>query len=151
MAQVQQTGSTTTTNTAPQLPPPTPYAEAVWERTANTRTWESFSYEMGPSGRLLIHTNRYVEMATSMNVSSNGLWVPASDQFSLTQNGAAATGGMHQLSILGDINTLGAVSLTLPEGDRKLISNILGLSYFDTASGQSVMIAVITNAGGGPL
>src|SRR5207244_118390 len=49
---------------------------------------------------------------------------------------------------LGNINTSAAIDLTLPEGDKHLSSTPICLSYFDTASGKSVLIAELTNSTG---
>ena len=52
-------------------------------------------------------------------------------------DGAQAANSGHQVAFLGNINAQGSVHVTTPEG-KHLRSNLLGLSYFDTASGNSV-------------
>ena len=81
-------------------------------------------------------------MESGLNFLSNGQYVAASDQITPTATGAAATNAQVKVTFLGNINSAGAVDLESPEG-KHLVSNILGLSYSDSSSGQSVMLAEI--------
>src|SRR5207249_2683163 len=51
----------------------------------------------------------------------------------------------HQVSFLSNLNSPGAVDLTLPDGQH-LVSQVYGLSYYDYSSGQSVLIAEVKDS-----
>jgi hypothetical protein len=53
--------------------------------------------------------------------------------------------GPHKVIFASDLATAGAIDMQTPDGKR-LRSHIIGLSYFDKASGQSVLIAEVTNS-----
>lgn len=80
-----------------------------------------------------------------MNYESSGQWVESKAEIELTSGGAAATNGQHKVFFAANVNVPGAVEMTTPDGKR-LRSHILGLSYFDTASGKSVLIAAMKDS-----
>ena len=129
-------------------PASTPYE--VVSRGPDQNTWQRTVYEMGPDGQAIPHLHSYQEIGTGLNYSSNGVWTPSSDQITVTATAAAATNGQHQVVFLGNLNSEGAVRLTTPDG-KQLSSTILGLGYYDTASGDSVVFAETTNAAGAVL
>ncbi len=112
--------------------------QRIWSKT----TWESNSL----TGELTAKTNSFIEMATASSHLVNGQWVNSSDRVEITRTGAEAKGSQHKVEFLGNINSPGAIRITLPEGDKHLVSTPIGLSYFDTATGKSVMIAELKNS-----
>ena len=58
--------------------------------------------------------------------------------------GAIARQGQHQVIFANDLATAGAIDMQTPDGKR-LTSHVLGLSYFDAATGTNVLIAEVTN------
>jgi hypothetical protein len=77
----------------------------------------------------------------------HGQWVNSSDQISLTATGAEATNAQFQVVFLGNANSANAVSVTLPEGST-LTCGVLGLSYWDTATDNSIFFAEIKDSYG---
>ncbi|MDB6016693.1 MAG: hypothetical protein JWR19_1182 [Pedosphaera sp.] len=77
----------------------------------------------------------------------NGQWVEASTEIQITPTGAIAAHGQHQVTFAANINTAGAIDLTTPEG-KHLRGHILGLSYFDAATGTNVLIAELKDSVG---
>ena len=71
----------------------------------------------------------------------------SSGQIQITATGAQATNALHQVAFTGNLNLPGAIDLTLSDG-RHLTSSILGLSYLDTASGNSVWIGEVKDSFG---
>ncbi|MGA2891106.1 MAG: hypothetical protein ABSE51_24075, partial [Terracidiphilus sp.] len=55
--------------------------------------------------------------------------------------------GQYQVIFANDINSAGAIDIQTPDGKR-LRSNILGLAYYDTSTGNSVMIAQVQSSQG---
>src|SRR5881397_1490620 len=96
------------------------------------------------------NASSYTELATGLNVWNplSGKYEPSTQQFQIVANGSAiATNGQHQLILAPDINSGGSVDLLMPDGQR-LLSNPMGLSFFDTSSGKNVLIAEVTNCVG---
>ncbi len=98
-------------------------------------------------GQTVTETNSFTELATGLNFfnSTTGQWEESQEVFEITPKGdATATKGQHQVILAGDINSGGSVDLLTPDGVR-LLSNPMGLSFRDTASGKNVLIAEVTN------
>lgn len=140
-----QTG--TSTGQASSVPQDTPYA--IVENQANSRTWERTWYEQLPSGEAVPHIQRYEEIATGLNYQdpNTGQWAESSDIIEQIPGGAVARHGQHTVTFAADLSTFGAIKMETPDG-QELQSQPLGLSYYDTASGESVMIAEVTNCVG---
>ena len=127
------------------LPAPTPYA--VVSSDAHSRVWERTVYERGPSGQAIPSKNRYVELATGLNYQKDGRWVESKEEIELFPGGAIARQGQHQVIFANNLATVGAIDMQTPDG-RRMRSHVLGLSYFDTTSGQSVLIAQVKDSQG---
>ncbi len=120
----------------------------VTERGANHRVWSTVTWTTNRAGVAMAHTNAaYTELATGMHHLVNGQWIESSDAVEITATGGQVTNCQYGVSFLGNINSTGAVDVALPEGNH-LTSSILGLSYFDTSTGDSVMIGQVTNSDG---
>jgi hypothetical protein len=123
----------------------TPYA--VVEQGANHRVWQRATYEILPSGQKVPHIHQYTELATGLNYQKNGQWVESKEEIESFPGGAIARQGQHQVIFANNLATIGAIDMQTPDGQR-LRSHVLGLSYFDTASGQSVLIAEVKDSQG---
>jgi len=118
----------------------------VVESGAHDRVWQTFT--IGEAGQT--NVSSFTEAATGLN-----FWNPASgrydgseERFQIAKDGSAiATNGQHQVILAADINSGGSVDLLMPDGQR-LLSNPMGLSFFDSSSGKNVLIAEITNCVG---
>ncbi len=121
---------------------------SISERGANHRVWAQVTYETNKAGKVIGRTNSaYTELETSMHYFDNGEWKESSTVIEIAQDGAVASKTPHKVSFDGNVNVAGAVELLTPDG-KNLKSHILGLSYFDTASGKSVLIAELQDADG---
>src|SRR6266567_2533356 len=121
---------------------------SVTKRDGNQKVWDKVTWDTNETGVATVRTNSYTELATASAYLVNGQWTDSSDQIQITPTGAQAITSQHRVSFLGNINAPAAVDLTLPEGDKHLVSNIIGLSYLDTATGKSVLIAEIKDSNG---
>jgi len=107
------------------------------------RLWRSVTLDA--QGRT--NTHSYVEVATGLDYldPATGRYEQSQEQFEITKDGnAVARKGQHQVILAADINTGGSVDLLTPDGQR-LLSNPMGLSFHDFASGKNVLIAELTN------
>lgn len=127
--------------------PPPPTAYQVTEQGANFRVWERTVYEYSPSGQLKPKKHAYIELAGGLNYKKAGQWVESKEEIEAFSSGAIARQGQYQVIFANNLNTAGAIDQQTPDGKR-LRSNILGLAYYDSASGQSVMIAQIHDSQG---
>jgi hypothetical protein len=126
-------------------PADSPYV--IVEQGANHRVVQNVSWIRLASGELRPRTNSYTELATGMAHPFNGKLVESSPEIQTTPNGAQAINGLHQVKFQGNINSAGAIDVTLPDGQH-LVSNPLGICYLDKASGKSVMLAELKDAQG---
>jgi len=145
-----QTGATANdaTDAAGQksLPPPTPFATV--ERGANHRVWERTVYEPGPNGTAVPKKHRFTELMTGMYYQSNGQWVESKELIETYPQGAIARQGQYQVIFANNLNSAGSIDQQTPDGKR-LQSNILGLAYYDSSTGNSILIAQIQDSQGG--
>lgn len=99
-------------------------------------------------GQLKSVTNTFTTVATGMNRWENGQLVACDPVIEiLAPNGAAARKTRHQVIFSADVADWqnGTIDLQTPDSKR-LIFRPLGISYYDTANGQSVLIAELTNS-----
>jgi hypothetical protein len=144
-AQTAASGAPATNISQPALPAPTPYT--VVSRDANSAVWEQTTYELSPSGQVVPRQHRYTELASGLNYQANGQWVPSKEEIDILPDGtAAATNGQHQVYFPGDIAE-GVITLNAPDG-LTLESRPIALSYDDQATGNTVLIAILTNSVG---
>ncbi len=142
--------------TPPPPLPPTDTAASVISSTLEIRdrgdhhrVWQRVTVETDNTGKTVSRTNAaYTELETGMNVrQADGTWVEASDEIEIAKAGAVARKGRHQVIFSVNCNSPVAIDMLTADGKR-LQSRILGLAYFDTATGQSVLIAEIKDSDG---
>jgi hypothetical protein len=120
--------------------------EAV-SRDGNSKVWQKVTLETNDVA-VVAKTNSYTELATGAAYFSNGQWLDSNPEIQITATGAQALNCQHKVSFLGNINSHGAIDITLPEGDKHLTSTPIGLTFYDTATEKSVMIAEIASSEG---
>ena len=100
-------------------------------------------------GQSVLVTNTYVELATGLNRwdARTGEWVPASDTIETFDEGFLARQSAHQVLWPKTLDAAAVVDVQDAEGQRYR-SRVLGLSWFDAASGESVLIAEVQSSEG---
>lgn len=122
----------------------------IGERGANYRDWLKIVQTTDAQGNTILTTNlAYVQLATGLNYKdpATGKWLPAKEEIDGYPGGAIAQYGQHKVIFANNLNTAGAIDLQTPDG-KELRSDVLGLSYYDTASGKSVLIATVQDSQG---
>jgi hypothetical protein len=144
---ISSSRSASSVNPGQTAPSDTPYAVTEWG--ANHRVWQRTTYETTPDGRQIPQIHKYTELATGLNFwnSTTGQWQESQELIESFPGGAIARQGQHKVIFASNLNTAVAVDMEMPDGQR-LRSHVLGLSYFDTASGQSVLIAEVKDSQG---
>ncbi len=105
--------------------------------------------DRGPHHRIWTNSagGTYEELATGMHFfDQNGNWAESSEEIQIVNGYGVAQQGQHQVVISPNINQAPATDLLAPDGVTRLQTHILGLAYFDRASGKSVMIALTKDA-----
>ena len=125
---------------------PAPTAFQVVERGENHRVWQKESYNQAPDGTIITNIQSYTDLATGMHYkNSQGQWVESKELIESHPRGAIARQGQYQVIFANNLNSIGAIDQNTPDGKR-LQSNILGLGYYDSATGNTVMIAMLQNS-----
>ena len=127
------------------VPPPTAYA--VVARTANSRTWERTVYERGTNGQAVARKSRYTEIGGGLHYWSNGQWLESKEEIRVYPQGAVANQGQYYVIFANNLNSAGSIDQQMPNNQR-LRSGILGLAYYDPATGKSILIAQIQDSEG---
>jgi hypothetical protein len=145
--QVVSTAASPTATAAIPAARETPWS--ITSREAHSRTWEKTVWEPDPSGNLVPRTRQYVELASGLHFRNptTGQWEESREEWELLPGKAVARRGQHKASLNYSLNSAGAVELETP-GGQVLRSHPLCLSYFDSASGQSVRIADVKDCVG---
>ena len=120
---------------------------SVSERGANHRVWQKVTLVTNEFEEVVGTTNSYTELETGMHYQENGKWMESEAKIEITPDGASASKGAHKVNFAPNINTVGAIDLTTSDG-KAMRSHVIGISYFDTATGKSALIAEIKDSVG---
>ncbi|MDW8310825.1 MAG: hypothetical protein RMK20_15750, partial [Verrucomicrobiales bacterium] len=77
----------------------------------------------------------------------NGQWREAQEVIESFPDGAMARQGAHKVIFAPNLNVAGAVDLQMPDGQR-VRSHVLGLAWWDAASGKGVLVAGVRDCVG---
>lgn len=110
--------------------------------------------ERGPHSQRVKHAGSLptdagvIQLECGLNfLNDAGEWEEARAEFELQPGHARAWKGRHKVTLAANPNTGAAVQMRLPEG-QLLSSHVHGLAYYDTASGEAVLIAEVTDSTG---
>jgi RHS repeat-associated protein len=117
----------------------------IVDRGPHHRLWNHVTLVTNELQEVSSVTNSYVEMATGLHFWQSNTWTDAQEQIIPAPGGATAWKGQHKVSFAANINTAGAIVMQTPRGTN-LHSHVLGLSYFDVATSNSVLIAEIQDS-----
>jgi len=121
----------------------------IVERGPHHRVVQTVTPEPQADGTTSYTTNTYQELATGMHfIDQNGNWAESSEEIQIVNGYGVARQGQHQVVISPNVNQTPATDLLAPDGVTHLQAHILGIAYFDGATGKSVLIAVTKDANG---
>lgn len=128
--------------------PKPPEAQQVGERGPNWQTVTNLVPVANETDGWQYQTNTYVHLEPGLNYrNAQGEWVEAKAEFELLTQGAVARQGQHQVTLPANLNGNQPVSLVQPDG-QVLTSRPHGLAYYDTATGEAVLLAEIKDCQG---
>ena len=116
----------------------------IWDTGAGAQT-AAFGNRMttaSPTGN-----HRIVEIGSGMNYWNGNEWLSSEPVFNVLSDSFVADKVQDRITLQAELNTEGAVSVATRNG-LKLNSTPVGIALFDPASGNSEVIAVITNSTG---
>jgi len=102
---------------------------------------------LGPARSFHPPAQRIEERATGMNFWDGTNWSPSVPVFEQTADGFLAQRVQHHLTLANELNVAGAVTVTL-QGGLVIQSTPLAIGLYDVASGNSTVIATLTNSVG---
>src|SRR6185295_16153625 len=89
----------------------------------------------------------YTELGTGLHYLKDGQWLESREEIKIVPGGAIAEEGQHKAEFAVNINSVPAVILTTPDGQR-LQTRVFGLSYYDSDTDESALIAELQNSVG---
>ena len=113
----------------------------VTSRGPHETEWATIREAPGILGATVLQTNRFVQLETGLNYEAEpGVWAEASQTFEINAEGKAEVSrGQFKVVLAASPLSDVPVQLTTPTGDV-LKSRVIGLAYFDPASGNSELI-----------
>lgn len=144
LAQAQAAGEQREANGAEQKSTYT-----VTERGAHHKVWERFEDEIGPDGKPFPRKRSYTELATGMHFKNErGEWEESKEEVEILADnaGAVARKGQHKAIFPPEIKS-GLIELQTPD-QKWMRSRVWGLAYFDSATGESVLLAEVKESEG---
>jgi hypothetical protein len=132
---------------AAAVPSMTKTASQVIARGQHYKVMQAVRRIVTASGKSLVITNRYTVVANGLNFQdANGNWIESHPIVQSYAGGIACVGASYSVILATNLNTAGAVDLETSDGQR-LISNPLGLGFYDPDTGKSVVLAQVKDCG----
>ena len=128
---------------------PKPGESVIVERGAHHRVWKQARVATLPGGQLVTNVSSYTELGSGLHRwdGQNQQWVDAEAKLEIVGNNALGRSAAHQVLFAPNANTAGAIDFLTSDGKR-LRSHVLGIAFFDAATGQSEMIAELKDSAG---
>ncbi|MBE7500041.1 MAG: hypothetical protein HS113_06960 [Verrucomicrobiales bacterium] len=92
------------------------------------------------AGNLVPARSTYTELASGLHYSEDGEWKESVARIELSKEGAVARRGGFRVTLSPDVQAASVVDVRTPDAKR-FTSRIAGLAYYDSLSGQSVLLA----------
>ena len=126
-----------------------PGDSVIVERGAHHRVYQQARLATLPGGHLVTNISSYTELGSGLHRwdERESKWVDAEAKIEIVGNSAHGRSAAHQVAFAGNANTAGAIDFLTPDGKR-LRSHVLGIAFFDAATGQSEMIAELKDSAG---
>jgi hypothetical protein len=128
---------------------PKPGESVIVERGAHHRVWKQARLATRHGGQLVTNVSSYTELGSGLHRwdEQQEKWVDAEAKIEIVGNSALGRSAAHQVAFAGNANTAGAIDFLTPDGKR-LRSHVLGIAFFDAATGQSEMIGELKDSAG---
>jgi len=125
-------------------------AAAIIDSGPHHRVWQTVTLSIDDNGKEVAVTNSFTELATGLSYINpkTGKWAESQESFEIARTGEAiAAKGQMQVILAPNINSGGSVDLLTPD-EKRFVSNPMGVSYYDSATGKTVLIAEVKDCVG---
>lgn len=122
-------------------------AARIVERGPHHRIVEQEFVTTNRLGKVETGVGQVIELETGMHYWDGQEWLEAEELVELAPGGAVAVKGQHQVKFSADAKSKGAIEIIMPDG-RAVRAHVIGLSYYDAKSGQSVLLGEIKSSQG---
>jgi hypothetical protein len=114
------------------------------ERGAHQTRWERVTWSTNRLGEAEPRTNAFVELSTGLNFfdAATSQWLPSREEWQVYPDVIVAQAGGPKVILARNLNLGGSVDVLTPEGLR-LISNPVGLGFYDPVDGKHLLLAEI--------
>ena len=114
--------------------------ERLWQRAIPIST-------NADTGSVYYKTNQFIELRDGVCHRVGDQLVDSSEEIQITAEGGQMTNCVYSAFFNSQLNSQGAVSVTLPEGGI-ISTRLIGLAYFDSTSKQSVLLSELGDSTG---
>lgn len=114
------------------------------ERGAHQLHWERVTWSTNRYGEAEPRTNTFVELGTGLNFfdETTQQWQPSREEWQAYPGAIVAQAGQHKVILGHNLNLGGSVDVLAADGVR-LISNPVGLGFYDPVDGRHALLAEI--------
>jgi hypothetical protein len=136
--------ASTTPEIQGQLPQTDDSRYAVADRSAHETRWQRVTWSANRLGHAEVRTNSFVELATGLNFfdETTQQWQPSREEWQVYPDAIAAQAGRHKVILATNLNLGGSVEVLMPDGVR-LVSNPVGLGFYDPVDGKQTLLAEV--------
>ncbi len=113
---------------------------AELERGPHHQVLETIAEYRDKTGRTMMQTNSITVLATGLSYLDQGQWRPTREEIEVLDAVAVARHGPHKVIWPLEMNCGESVEV-MTAGGQRFVVQVLGLSYYDAATGASVLIA----------
>jgi len=119
--------------------PPPKVGATVVSRGLDHRVWQTVR-AVQSGDRTFLRTNAYKELKTGMHYLRDGELLESQEQIRIVNGYGVADQGQHRAIFSPSITDSPATDWSAPDGQR-FQTRIMGIVYYNAASGESVLIA----------
>jgi len=138
-------------STTPKIQAQSPQADdsgyAVAGRSAHETRWERVEWRTNQVGDAVARTNSIVELSTGLTFWTTQEWRPSREEWQAYPDAVVAQAGGHKVILATNLNLGGSVDVLLPSTEGlapvRLISNPVGLGFYDPVDGKHLILAEI--------
>lgn len=106
----------------------------------NQTRWWKITAQTNDQAQTTFFTNSFIQIGSGLNRWQSNRWMRATPELIATNGGVLARGGQATAFFSSNLNSQGATRIRMPDG-QWLKTHLLGLAYYDTASGTNLLLA----------
>ena len=126
---------------------PTALNYQITSQARDSALWQATESWTNAAGVVMTRTNSFTQLETGLNFwDPNALaWTPSNPELAVAGQLVTASRTAHAVAFGDSLYSTPLADITLPDGQH-FKEQLLGVSYYNTETGESVFIAQVTNA-----